>query len=316
MIGGNGMNPHRIIAGGTGFIGQHIVHNWLAQNIKVTVISRKKQTIHDVFGSTVNGLTWDEFEEAPLPLLHSSSLVVNLTGASLADKHWSNARKQEIIGSRMRSTKLLSNLCAIEADRSPMLFNASAIGVYGLENQGKIFDEDTAITFEQANDFLAQVARPWESATAVAKAHGVHVINMRFGVVLGKDGGMLKKLMLPYKMGLGGTIGTGIQPITWIHIDDIINIIEFLTTHPELHGGINFTAPQWVTQTEFAKILAKVLHRPCILPTPAKLMQLVYGEMANELLLAGQAVYPKRLLEAGYQFKFPDLTSALENLLR
>lgn len=309
------MHPHRIIAGGTGFIGQNLVKNWLQQNINVTVISRSKKSIIDVFGSTVNPLTWDDLEENPLPLIHSASLIVNLSGVSIGDKRWSPTRKQEIIESRLHSTKLLSNLCAIEADRAPMLFNASAIGIYGLsENQQQVLTEDTEIDFEHALNFLAQIAQPWESITAVAKAHGVHVINMRFGVVLGKDGGMLKKLTLPYQLGLGGIIGTGQQPISWIHIADVINIIEFLTQHSELYGGINFTSPQWVSQAEFARTFAKVLHRPCILQTPAKVLQLIYGEMANELLLSGQAVYPKRLLEAGYQFKFPDLLSALENV--
>ncbi|MFN7098246.1 MAG: epimerase, partial [Gammaproteobacteria bacterium] len=236
------MHLHRIIAGGTGFVGQYLVKNWLKKNFNVTVISRKKQTIQDVFGSTVTGLSWEEFEDAPISLLHSSSLIVNLTGASIGDSRWSIARKQEIIQSRIHSTKLLSNLCAIKADHSPLFFNASAVGVYGINDYpNQVVDEDTDIDFDHAHDFLAQVARPWETATAIAKAHGVHVINMRFGAVLGKNGGMLKKLLLPYKMGLGGVIGTGKQPISWIHIDDVANIIEFLVSHTELHGGINFT---------------------------------------------------------------------------
>ncbi len=306
---------HRIIAGGTGFIGRYLVQQWLAQKHDVTVIGRSADTIKQVFGSAVNEVTWDEFPAQAFSLLRSASLVVNLAGTNIGEKRWTPDRKQEIIASRIESTQLLSECCASLADRSPALFNASAIGVYGLDSSFKqTFNEESFINFSQFSDFVSQVARPWEKATEIAKAHGVHVVNLRFGVVLGANGGVLQKLALPFKLGLGGVVGSGKQPFSWIHIADIAAIIEFLLTKSDICGGVNCVAPNWVTQAEFAKTLAKTLHRPCVLPMPAKLLQLLYGQMADELLLSGQIVEPLTLLQNDYQFLYPNLKQALDNI--
>src|SRR3990167_1274561 len=169
---------HRIIAGGTGFIGRYLVQQWLAQNHRVTVIGRSTATIKERFGLTVNAVSWEEFPAQAHALLRSAALVVNLAGANIGEKRWTPDRKQEIIASRIESSQLLSECCASLADRAPTLFNASAIGVYGLDPSFKqSFNEETPINFSQFTDFVSQVARPWEKATDIAKAHGVHVVN-------------------------------------------------------------------------------------------------------------------------------------------
>ncbi len=308
---------HRIIAGGTGFIGRYLVKQWLSQRYKVTVIGRSATAIEEAFGKKVQAITWDELPSKGPELLRSASLIVDLAGANIGDMRWTPERKQEIIASRIESTQRLSELCASLADKSPFLFNASAIGIYGFSNDTKqVFTEEAHINFSQFTDFVSQVARPWESATEIAKAHGVHVINLRFGVVLGSDGGVLQKLATPFKWGLGGVIGNGLQPISWIHIADVAAIIEFLVKNTDIHGGVNCVAPGWVTQSEFARTLAKTLHRPCFLPMPAKLMHLLYGQMADELLLSGQIVAPQVLLQSGYHFLYPTLGQALGEIYK
>lgn len=311
------MHKHYVIAGGTGFIGQQLVKHWRQQEIEVTLISRSRSTIHEIFGDTVNAITWDDLERYTSDQLHSVSLIVNLCGASIGEQKWTEERKNILLNSRLQSTSLLSQLCAAHADKAPLLFNASAIGYYGFSDHiTPAFDEDSPINLNPSHHFLADIAHSWEEATKIAKAHGVHVINLRFGVVLGKGGGVLKKMTLPFKLGLGGKIGAGTQPFSWIHIKDVVHILDFLIAHPELHGGINLTAPEIVTQLTFAQTLAKTLKRPSCFTTPAKLLQYIYGEMADELLLSGLSVYPKCLINAGYQFHFPDLESALRDIYK
>lgn len=306
---------YRIIAGGTGFIGRYLVQQWLEQDIPVTVISRDKSTVQRVFGDKVMPLTWQELSSQPSSLLRAADVIVNLCGTNISDKRWSASQKQAIINSRLEPTRILTELCTALGDKAPPLLNASAIGIYGLPaNFNQQYDEDSLINFEEYPDFVSTVTRPWETATVLAKAHGVHVVNLRFGVVLGQHGGILKRLSLPFKLGLGGKIGSGQQPFSWIHIQDIANIIEFLLKNMDICGPVNVVAPEWVTQAEFAKTLAKTLHRPCLLPTPAALLRLVYGQMAEELLLSGQIVIPKKLTEAGYQFMFPTLDAALNDI--
>jgi hypothetical protein len=306
---------HRIIAGGTGFIGRYLVQQWLAQDIPVTVISRSKDTVQKVFGDKVMPLTWQELSSQPASLIRAADIIVNLCGANIGTHRWSATRKQEIIDSRLEPTRLLTELCTVLGDKAPPLLNASAIGIYGLPTDfNQQFDENSVINFEAFPDFVSAVTRPWETTTIIAKAHGVHVVNLRFGVVLGPNGGVLKQLSLPFKLGLGGKIGSGQQPFSWIHIHDLANIIEFLLKNLEVCGPVNIVAPEWVTQEKFAKTLAKVLHRPCVMTTPAALLHLIYGQMADELLLSGQIVKPTKLINAGYQFAFPTLEAALKDI--
>lgn len=306
---------HRIVAGGTGFIGQHLIPLWLQAGKKVTVIGRDLKKIETLYGSSVQGITWDELPSISYELFHGAELVLNLAGANIGKHRWSATRKQEILESRVDTTKQLCELLALLGDKAPTLYNASAIGVYGLAKDNAestpAVDEDTAIDFKTYPDFLSTVARQWEFATHASKAHGVYVLNLRFGVVLGHGGGVLSALLPSFKLGLGGPIGSGNQAFTWVHIDDLTQIIEFLLQHSDIHGAVNVVAPECVSQRTFAKTLGNILHRPTWIKTPAWVLRLVFGDMADELLLRGQHVKPKRLEALGYSFLYPRLADAL-----
>ncbi|MBB72418.1 MAG: TIGR01777 family protein [Legionellales bacterium] len=309
----------RIIAGGTGFIGRYLIKRWLDQGIRIAVISRSRERVHKQFGDTVKALSWADVDSLKHDKLNDTEVIINLTGANIGDKRWSNKRKQEILTSRLQATETLSQLCAALGDHSPPLFNASAVGTYGLQKTQPdslppALDETTPIDFTEWNDFVSEVGRQWEQATDYAKAHGVRVINLRFGVVLGPNGGALKKLELPFKCCIGGPIASGQQPFPWIHLDDIARAIEFLLTHKDIVGPVNFVAPQAINQKQFATALGQALHRPCHLPTPAFMLKLGFGQMAEELLLHGQHVVPSLLTQQGFQFQYPTINAALADI--
>ncbi len=308
----------RIIAGATGLIGSKLANHWLNQGHEITIIGRSRQSINKTFQNRVQAIEWNELNPE---LFRNSEAVVNLAGASIGDKRWSQKRKQEILLSRIDSTvKLVSILSSLGKD-APALFNASAIGVYGLQKQSlqglpPKLDEDTTFDWNSNTDFLSFIGREWEKATHPAHEKGVRVVNMRFGVVLSKDGGALPKIALPFYFFLGGPIGTGQQPFSWITFDDLIRAIDFLLENKQISGPINIVSPECVTQRDLAKDIGKVLHKPSFMPTPGFILEAIFGEMGRELLLEGQHVYPKRLLELGFQFSYPDIESALKHIYK
>lgn len=308
---------HRIIAGATGLIGTQLVNHWLSQGMTVTVVGRSRKAIQSKFNNRVNAVEWQELH---VDHFKQVDLVINLAGAGVADKRWSEARKQEMLNSRIDATTKIVSLLQTLGTEAPALFNASAIGVYGLQKQQLLglpprLDEETVIDFDMATDFLSKIAIEWEKATQPAIQAGVRVVNLRFGVVLSREGGALPMIAKPFTFYMGGQVGAGQQPFSWVVIDDLIRAVDFLMAHPEMKGPVNIVAPGCVTQRDFAKSIAKVLHKPCMLTTPAWVLKFVFGEMANSLLLEGQYVYPKRLLETGFQFSYPDAEPALKYLL-
>lgn len=309
-----------LIAGATGFIGQALVHHYQNQQVPCVVIGRSIEKIKTTFPNSVTALNWEN-ETALIAAIKAADVIINLAGANISDKRWTDYRKEELLTSRLGPTKVLAELCASLGANSPPLFNASAIGIYGLQNSTANhlpppYTEDTFLDFERAPDFLAEIGRQWELATIVAKDAGVRVVNMRFAPVLGKNGGILQKLIKPFLLGLGGKIGNGQQPFCWITLPDLIKIIEFLLPQKDITGPINFVAPECVTQAEFAKTLATILHRPHFATTPPFILKLILGrEMAQELLLQGQHVKPARLMTLGFQFTYPRLAPALKSIL-
>jgi len=302
-----------IIAGGTGLIGTKLARHWLAQGHTVSIIGRSKKHIYEIYQDRVEALEWRALEAKNFK---EAAVVINLAGSGIADKRWTRSRKEEILASRLKPTqKIVSFLSSLGAS-SPPLFNASAIGVYGLQrelNSGlpPRLDENTSIDWSYSPDFLSHVAREWEKVTHPASQQGVRVVNLRFGVVLSKDGGALPRIAFPFHYFLGGPIGSGKQPFSWVAIKDVIRAIDYLFENPEISGPINIVAPICVTQNELTKALGIVLHRPTFLRVPSITLKLILGEMANELLLKGQHVYPLKLLQQGFQFSFPDIESAL-----
>lgn len=300
----------RVIAGATGFIGQQLVKKWLTAGHEVIAIGRSYAKIRHCFGTQVQPIEWHELNQH---IIENAQVIVNLAGANIGAGRWTANRRQQILDSRVNTTRQLAELCARLGAQSPPLFNASAVGVYGLQTSvvdglPPAIDETVAIDFQKAPDFLAKVGRAWESAAMPAKNAGVRVVWMRFGVVLAKHGGVLPRLTLPVRYFLGGPIGSGQQPFSWISLEDLLAAIDFLLDKSEIDGAVNLVAPSCVTQKQFVQVLAKILHRPSFFPLPAAILKLFFGQMAEELLLKGQHVYPKRLLELGFQFQYPTIS--------
>lgn len=295
-----------LIAGGTGFIGSHLTHYLLQKQHEVTILGRDLNKIIHQFGDQVSAMTWQQLD---LNIIRQYDVIINLAGENIGARKWSKERKALILSSRIQPARILCDLCTLLGDNAPRLLNASAIGVYGLQQSCKdglppSLDEKNLIDFSQAPDFLSLVGRQWEKATFAARDAGCHVVNMRFGIVLDPSGGALKQLLLPYKAGLGGVIGNGQQPFCWIALEDLISAIDFIIQHPDLSGPINLTAPHTVSQRHFAKSLGKALHRPTLFYTPAFLLKFLLGDMAEELLLKGQHVVPNLLLKNGFKFQY------------
>lgn len=309
----------RIVAGGTGFIGRALVNHWLIAGHNVAVISRDPSKVKRLFGERVTAWHWSELTTQLLPTLKNYQLIVNLAGASIAGQRWTEQRKQAIKASRIEATQKLAELCAQLGEQSPALFNANGVGIYGHQSPVKVglppaLDENTQIDFSSAPDFLAEVGREWEKALSAAERARVRVVKMRFGVVLSKLGGALPQMAFPFKFGLGGLIGSGQQPISWITRVELMAIIEFLIARPEISGPINVVAPECVTQAYFAKTLGKVLKKPAFVRMPAVVLRMMLGQMADELLLNGQHVQPGRLQQLGYAFHHPTLLIALQSI--
>lgn len=309
----------RIIAGGTGFIGQALIKRWLAQNHNIIVIGRSVEKIKKIFNGKVQAVTWQEWITSGTTIAKNAEAIINLAGANLGNKFWTQKYKQEILTSRVDTTTQLVQVCAKLGANSPPLFNANGVGVYGVQQPlpqklPPAFDEETEIDFKNAPNFLSNVARSWELATLPAQNAGVRVVLMRFGVVLAKNGGVLPRLSLPVRLFFGGPLGSGQQAFSWIALKDLCHAIEFLLQQSHFAGPVNLVAPHCVTQKQCVQALSKVLHRPSFIHTPAFILKLVLGEMAEELLLSGQHVYPKRLLKLGFTFQYPTIESALNNI--
>ena len=257
-------------------------------------------------------LQWDPMADAgglDSAALSRVDAVVHLSGAPIADKRWTVARKSELRSSRITSTRALVAAMAA-ADPSPsVLICGSAIGYYG-ETGDKVTDESS----RAGTGFLPDLVRDWESAAEGARRSGARVVNIRSGVVLAAGGGMLGRLMLPFKFGLGAKIGAGNQYLSWISLTDEVRAIDFLLTAGDIEGPVNLTAPTPVTNAEFTQALAEALHRPALLRLPASVLSTALGEVAGELLASARVV-PARLQEAGFTFRTPDIRTALTSVL-
>jgi uncharacterized protein (TIGR01777 family) len=246
-----------------------------------------------------------------LARLEGFDAVVHLAGENIASGRWNEEKKRRIRESRVKGTKLLSDALANLTRPPKTLISASAVGYYG--NRG---DELLTETSAPGDDFLAGVCVEWEKATGLAVEKGIRVVNTRFGIILDSEGGALQKMLTPFRMGLGGKIGSGKQWMSWIALDDVVGAIRLALTNETLRGPVNVVAPNPVRNAEFTKTLGKALSRPTLFPIPAFGVRLVFGEMADALLLSSQRVEPARLKATAYSFKHSQLESALVHLLR
>ncbi len=243
--------------------------------------------------------------------LEGLDAVVHLAGENIAEGRWTDERKRRIRDSRVNGTRLLSEALAGLAAPPKAVLSASAIGYYGDRGE-EILREDSA----PGTDFLAGVCREWEAAARPAAQKGMRVVNLRFGVVLSKDGGALAKMLPPFQLGAGGKFGSGKQYMSWVALDDVVGVVDYALNNESLSGPVNVVAPHPVTNLEFTKTLGQVLSRPTLFPVPAFAARLVFGEMADALLLGSARVEPARLKVSGYTFQYPELKSALRHLIK
>ena len=295
-----------LITGGTGFIGSALTRSLTEQGYEVTVLSRNPDSVEKICGSGVKALN----NLNQLKPEDTFQAIINLAGAPIFDARWSDARKQIIRDSRINLTKQLVASMARMAVKPELLISGSAIGYYC--DQG-----DTVLTEQSAThkDFSEQLCTDWENEAKKAEQLGVRVCLIRTGLVLAEGGGLLKRMLLPFRLGLGGRLGDGQQWMSWIHRQDWIAIARLMITDSSMQGAYNATAPNPVTNSEFARSLAHCLNRPALLPIPAWLLKILLGEMSG-LVLGSQRVMPERLLALGFRFQYTDLSSALNQVLR
>ena len=292
-----------LITGGTGFIGSALCSRLLKNKHNITLLSRYPEKIKPSFKAIT------EIEQLKDDAIFD--IVINLAGEPIANKRWNNRQKQRILSSRIATTqKLIEFLTKVE-NKPKLLINGSAIGYYGISKTNNSIDE----TSVGDDSFSSQLCQQWEAVALQAEALGIRTCLLRTGIVLGKGGGALSKMLLAFKLGLGGRIGHGKQWMSWIHLDDLVGIILYCIEHNNLSGAINGTSPNPVTNQVFTKVLGTMLKRPTIFPMPSIVVKLLMGQMGEELLLVGKRILPKKISDAGYNFLYPKLEDALKNAL-
>ena len=294
-----------LITGGTGFIGRALCQALTQHGHELVILSRRVDELPPFAG--VSFLSW---ESSAWPrAAQGCDGVVNLAGESIVAKRWSAQQKAVIRDSRLSTTRRLIEAMANWSKRPAAFVSASAIGYYGPRGDEQLTEAD-----EPGGGFLADVCRAWEAEALRAESLGVRVVRVRIGLVLGRGGGALAKMVPPFQWWVGGPLGTGRQWMSWIHLDDVVGLIEWALSTPLIQGAVNATAPTPVTMREFCRCLGEVLHRPSWAPVPAFILRSLLGEMA-EMLLTGQRVTPHVALQRSYPFRHPTLLPALQACL-
>lgn len=294
-----------LITGGSGFIGTRLVPVLSAQGYVVTVLTRDSEKTAQQFNQTV--LTIQQLDA--LDDTDFFDIVINLAGQGIADKRWTQGIKKQLRDSRIITTqKLIDYLLTVET-KPELLISGSAVGYYG--DQGERFVDEQ---MSGDSSFSSELCHDWEHEAQRAEALGIRMCYLRTGIVLGKHGGALSKMLPAFKLGLGGPMGSGRQWMSWIHIDDLIGIILHIINNKDIKGAVNGTAPNPVTNKTFSSTLARVLKRPAFLPMPAFVLKPMLGEMAQELLLSGQRVIPEKMLATAYDFRYTELEDALRDV--
>jgi uncharacterized protein len=298
---------HVVVSGGTGFIGTRLTSALVARGHGVTVLtrdaSRSRDELHPKIAvvSWAPGASWEG-------VVDGADAIVNLAGTNLATR-WTKAAKDRIVKSRLGALERLHAAVENAKTRPAVLASASAVGYYGPHG-----DEELTEEAAPGSGFLATTCVEWEAAARRFTDLGLRVVNPRIGVVLGAEGGALPKMLLPFKAGLGGPVGSGKQWMSWIHADDLVALVIDVLEKPAASGPVNATAPNPARNEDFSKTLGRVLHRPVLMKVPAPALKLLLGEMSS-VLLEGQRVLPKRAQELGFQFRHTELDEALRDVL-
>lgn len=294
------------ITGGTGFVGKSLAPSLIRAGHEVTILSRSGKGAPKLFAGA-SFIEGDPTQKASWQAaVKDHDVVINLAGASIFTR-WTEETKKIILESRIMATRNLVE--AAEGSRIQTLFSTSAVGYYGFHGEEVLTEESPP-----GNDFLAQLARDWEREAWKAAERGCRVVITRFGIVLGERGGALGQMIPLFKKYLGGPMGSGKQWFSWIHIEDLVRAFLFLMDHPEISGPVNFTSPNPVQNKTLASSLGRVMHRPAFFSAPGFMLRLILGEFGS-VLLEGQRVIPQKLLKSGFQFRYPDIDPALEQVI-
>ena len=298
-----------LVTGATGFIGSRLCEALAADGHEPVGLSRNPQSAQQRIPALSNAHAWSPMDgPPPLEAFGGVEAVVHLAGESVSGR-WTAEKKRAIRESRVQGTRHLVDALEQLDEKPDVLVSASAVGVYGDRGEDELTEDA-----EPGSDFLAQVGIDWEGEARRAESFGVRVVHPRIGIVLGPNGGALQAMLTPFKLGVGGPLGSGRQWWAWVHRDDVVGIIRHAIQNDELQGPVNATAPNPVRQREFARALGRVLRRPAFMPAPAFALKLLLGEFAQELL-GSQRVLPERAQGSGYRFQYPELEPALRAIL-
>ncbi|TDF99627.1 TIGR01777 family oxidoreductase [Paenibacillus piri] len=291
------------ITGGSGFIGKHLTQYFLARKHSLVIISRQRQASKHPL---IRNITWSELK-SDVKVLEGTEAIVNLAGESI-NQRWTKAAKERILQSRLDTVAQIADIVDRMERKPSVVVNASGISIYGTSEKASFVEHSEP----KVMDFLSGIVEQWERV--MDQIQHVRVVKLRLGIVLGTDGGALPKMMLPYKLGVGGRVGSGRQVLSWIHIEDLCRLIEFCIGNEDIIEQINATAPHPVTNDEFGRALAKAMRTSHWMPVPAFMMKLMFGELST-LLLEGQRALPLLAIEYEFQYKYPYIDIALEQLL-
>ncbi|RHW37560.1 TIGR01777 family protein [Lysinibacillus yapensis] len=296
-----------VIAGGSGFIGEKCMEFFIQNGHEVIILTRNAKKHRS---EKVAAVEWLNEGAKPEQELEGADVFINLAGVSLNAGRWSTHHKQQIYNSRIAATNELLRIISVLSKKPAVLINASAVGIYTVSLTERYTEKSAVVP----NDFLGKTVQDWENASKRVKQYSVRTVFMRFGVVLGKEGSALTQMAMPYKFFAGGTVGSGEQWISWVHVKDVVRAIDFAIHNNRVQGPVNVTAPNPTKMKAFGKTIGLVLKRPHWLPVPSLALKIALGEK-SKLVLQGQYVQPKVLEEEGFKFQFPTLEGALKDLL-
>jgi uncharacterized protein (TIGR01777 family) len=301
-----------IISGATGFIGRPLTSSLAEAGYEVIVLTRNPGKVSALFGERVKAAGWDGRTAGNwLELASGARAIIHLAGENIGAGRWTSKRKQAIIKSRLDSGRAVVDAVRRAPRKPSVLIQASAVGYYGSRADEKL-DESAPV----GSGFLAGLVQDWENSTAEVDRFGLRRVVIRSGLVLGAEGGVLPRFLRAFRLFAGGPLGSGRQWLSWIHRQDEVAAIRFFLEREDLAGIFNLATPHPLTMDEFARTLGRVMSRPAVFRVPAVLLRLLFGEMAEETILSGQRVMPRALLRAGFEFRFPDLESALREILK